>query len=147
MYGSSIFADTMGAFDSDVGTLRGIFNDATLQEIGGSLGVAISDGDRQFVANIGPAMGKTTEANREGVSLLRQAMIRKRDYNSNRIYALSEGQMALPEYDKLWRKFAEANPLVKRDKRGKIIYERNPVKFEDWINNAPKFDAQGNRVK
>lgn len=134
-----------GAFDEEVSQLRSIFNDQTLQEIGGSLGVAISDGDRKFVTDIGPSMTSSTAGNRAKLTVLRQALIRKRDYNSNRIYALSEGQMALPQFDKLWRQFIDANPLVTY-KQGKPQYGRNPQRFEQWIKSRPTFDAAGNRT-
>ena len=134
--------------DEELAQLQSIFNDATLQEIGGSLGVAISDGDRNFVADIGPNMTSSTGANRAKLTVFRQALIRKRDYNSNKIYALSEGQMALPEFDRLWRKFAEANPLVTYDKKTKRPqYNSKPIKFEEWVASRPRFDANGNKVK
>lgn len=140
-----IFTGIMGANDPEIDEMVSIGNDAALQELGGSLGVAISDGDRAFVQKMAPDMASSTTANRNKATILRAALNRKRDFNSAKIYAMSEGGMALPQFERMWRAYADANPIVNYE-NGDAVYSNNDRTFDQWLESIPQYDAAGNKV-
>lgn len=142
--GSELIA---GGLNSDVGEFSALANDTTLQKIGGSLGTAVSDGDRAFISASNIAMSTDEGANRNIAEATIGALKRKQDYLYARLNAEMAGADALRAFTNNWRAFAEATAIVQYDKNGNVSkVTRNPVKYEDWLASRPRYDANGNRM-
>jgi hypothetical protein len=146
-YGADELQQRFGGLNSDVGEFLALSTDTTLAKIGGSLGVAISDGDRSFIANSNVNLGKDEQANRNIALATIGALERKTDYTYARMQAEMGGPEALKAFNSNWRAFAEASPIVQYDGKGNVSkVTRTPMKFDEWVASRPKFDANGNRI-
>ena len=135
-------------FSSDLSTMRGIANEITIDALGG-LGVAISDGDRRFVSDAFLSVGNTFEANKQRAAALEASISRKIDYNNARLYWRANFEPhEISRFNQLWKKYAETNSIISRNSNnGQIRVNEDTPDFLTWIDNIPKFDAQGNRIK
>jgi len=132
--------------DSDLTEMNSLANDATLAGLGGSLGVAISDGDRKFIAdsNISTTNPRTANINiaRAKIGALR----RKNDYLTEFANAQADG--SAPQFAKEWSMFAQNTPVVRYGKDGNAVGANDkPMTFAEWKASRPRFDANGKRVK
>lgn len=145
--GSEEIEARMGGTNPDVGTFVSISNDTTLEKLGGSLGVAISDGDRQFVRDSNINMGKDVNANRNIASAMIGMLERKSDFLYERMEAEMGGPQALRAFNQEWRAFAESTPIVQRDGKGNVMrIDQRPMTFAQWKESRPRYDAEGNRI-
>jgi hypothetical protein len=71
-------------------------------------------------------------------------MQRAKDYEYNRMYAEAEGGDPR-EFDRVWRAFADQNPIIQQDDNGNVKVQARPITFEDWLKQIPSFDANGRR--
>lgn len=145
--GSEEIVNRFGGANADIAEFVALANDTTLGKLGGSLGVAISDGDRTFVANSNASMGKDERGNRNIALATIGALERKNDYLYARMNAEMGGPEALKQFTNNWRIFAEQQSIVKYDKKGNVsAVTANPMKYEEWLATRPRFDANGNRI-
>ncbi len=132
--------------NSDLTELNALANDTTLAKIGGSLGTAISDGDRKFItdSNIGVSNPKRANTNMARATI--GALHRKNDYIMSFANAQADG--TAQSFPREWSAFVESTPIVKRDANGNALRATDkPLTFEQWKASVPKYDQNGNKVK
>lgn len=130
--------------NSNLAELETLSKDTTLANLGGSLGTAISDGDRKFIseANVSTRNPYTTNKNiaRARIGALR----RKNDYLQEQVMAEAEGRGS--EFVREWSQFAKSTPIVQYDARGNAQAVDKPLTFSEWRASRPKYDANGKKV-
>lgn len=124
--------------------MNAIADDTTLGKIGGSLGTAISDGDRRFIQQSNIGTDAPGRANQRIAQAAIAALQRRKDYLYEFGNAEAEGNAA--QFQRDWRKFAESTPIVQRDANGIRIMER-PITYQEWRASRRRFDANGNEIK
>lgn len=134
-----------GPVNSAIAEMSSISSLTTLSALGGSLGTAISDGDRKFIAgaNVNTNNGKRANDNIANAAI--GAMRRQNDYLTEFGFAQADGNAA--QFARDWSKFINSVPIVQYDKNGNAIATDKPMTFEEWRNSRPQFDASGKRVK
>lgn len=133
-----------GAFDKNYSTMDAISKKLTLAGLGGSLGVAISDADREFIGKTTVSPGNLKEANDMIADASIAALQRKSEYNTQYAYALADGNQA--DFAKNWPVYARTVPIVQY-KDGKPIVSTNMPSYTEWLNSRPKYDASGKKVQ
>lgn len=137
-----------GVVNPDIAVMKGIANDATLAKIGGSLGTAISDGDRKFIMDSGLGVDKPGSANRQMGQVLKGSLNRRKDYLYEFGNAEADGPDAARQFQNEWRAFVNSDPIVKRDRRGRVIgIVDTPLTFQAWKASRRKFGADGREIK
>jgi len=135
-----------GWIDSGKAEMASLQNDTTLANLGGSLGVAISDGDRRFISESNVGLDKPRTANQNIARAKIGAMRRKNDYLVEFANAQADGTAA--QFQKEWAMFAQSTPVVMYDKNGNATGANDkPVSYSEWRASRPRFDANGKRVK
>jgi hypothetical protein len=141
-----LIGQVYGYTDSKLREMTSLANDATLAGLGGSLGTAISDGDRRFIADSNISVGAPRQANRNIALAKIGALERKNDYLVEFANAQADG--GNPQtFAKEWRMFANNTPIAIRGKDGNYVVNDKPMTFAEWKASRPTFDAQGKRVK
>lgn len=129
------------AFGSkNLATMDSIAKDAALAKLGGSLGVAISDGDRKWVGGSTIGIDKPGKDNENIGKFMVAGMRRKQDYNYWKMMA--EANMTQSQFATSWREYAKAVPIVRYERGGKVIIDQQGPSYEQWMNR-PKYDANG----
>lgn len=132
--------------DSDLTEMNSLANDATLAGLGGSLGTAISDGDRKFIADANISTSNTRTANTNIARAKIGALRRKNDYLTEFANAQADG--TAPQFAKEWSMFAQNTPVVTYGKDGNATGANDkPMTFAEWKQSRPRFDANGKRIK
>ncbi len=147
-YGNEELIERFGGSNAALGEFAALSNETTLGKIGGSLGTAVSDGDRKFIisANVNP--GKDEKTNRNLALATIGMLERKNDYTYARMEAEMAGPEALKSFNRNWRAFAESQAIVRYDRKGNVSsVTRSPMKFEEWLASRPTADANGNIVR
>lgn len=132
------------AVNDAIAEMRSISSNTTLSALGGSLGTAISDGDRKFIAgaNVSSDLGRGANTN------IARAVIgskrRENDYLTEFSNAQADG--TAPQFARDWALFAKSVPIVQYDKNGNAVATDKPMTFSQWQSSRPKFDATGKRV-
>lgn len=119
-----------GDFDSDYATMDSLSKEITIEKLGG-LGVAISDGDRQFVQDAGLGMTKPNASNKMVGEILKAALDRK----SERELAFGDAQadrVSMRTFAREWKRYASEEPIVRRDKNGTPYIQTDAPSFQEW---------------
>lgn len=131
--------------DSDLTEMNSLANDATLAGLGGSLGTAISDSDRKFIADANISTTNPRQANTNIARAKIGALRRKNDYLLEFANAQADG--TAPQFAKDWAAFANSTPIVQYDNNGNVRAVDKPMTFSQWRASRPRYDAQGRKVK
>jgi hypothetical protein len=93
---------------------RALGNQTVIDAAGGSLGTAVSNGDRDFIAQTAPNLANTPEGNRELIGMRKKLAQREIDASKfAREYAAKNGGRLDAKFDDALAQWAEANPLFK----------------------------------
>jgi hypothetical protein len=130
-----------GMTDDEVKEMTGLANEITIGKLGG-LGVAISDGDRRFVADSMVSGGSPQRTNENRGNIIIGVLQRKNDYLYNWQLAQMEGDPT--SFHRNWKLFIDSTPVVQDAGDGMI--RANPMTYEEWLSSRPKYDANGRRV-
>lgn len=123
-------------FSTDAGNLSATSKDLTLGKLGGSLGVAISDGDRKFIQDSTGGLGATHDTNVSLATHLDKALQRANDYEISRLNAFSDGNEK--NFPNEWNLYKNAVSIAKDD----------APTFDEWKSqNTVKYDAKGKQIK
>ena len=131
---------------ANLGEMVAYMNDTTLGKLGGSLGVAISDGDRNFIAQSNVNTTNDVRANMKIAKASIAMLQRKQDYERSRIQSMAAGTDNVGRFDALWKEYTESVPIVNYDENGEAIIRDNPIQFEDWMARTI-YDENGNKVQ
>lgn len=142
-----LIAGTNRVFSSSLTEMNAIANDTTLAKLDGSLGTAISDGDRRFIADSNVGVQNPREANRNIAAARIGALQRKNDYLVEFANAQADGGDAQRNFQRNWNAFVNAVPIVQYDKAGKPVVTDKPMTYGEWISSRPQFDKNGKRIK
>lgn len=134
--------------NDDLGSMRGIGNQVTIDALGG-LGIAISDGDRQYVDKSYLSISDPYEQNLRRGEIAKAIAQRNIDYNVSKLdWRAQYDPRSMSQFGKLWREYVNSVSIVTRDEEsGEIRADRNAPDFTDWLASRPKYDADGNEVK
>jgi hypothetical protein len=131
--------------NSGYSEMQSLSKDATLAKLGGSLGVAISDGDRKFILSGGLNVGAPFRRNQNVGRAMIGALNRQNDFKYH--FAMAQMQGDQMNFQKNWKLFVDSTPIVKYDQKGDVVSVNNePPTYEEWLNNRPKYDAQGRKI-
>lgn len=122
-----------GAFDKDYATMESIGKETTLSALGGSLGTAISDGDRKFISEANINARNPQQANRN----VAQAKINALRRASERALAFGDAQAdgtSARAFGREWSRYVQENTVVALDKNGNVTDQYVP--FDVWKNRA-----------
>lgn len=146
-YNTPVIGGLYGAFDSDIKEMRSIADDTTLAGLGGSLGTAISDGDRKFISGANIGVESPRQANENIARAKIGALRRKNDYLSEFANAQADGTQA--QFAKNWSLFASNTPIVQYDRKGNAVAGVNdkPMTYQEWLSSRPSFDKNGKKVR
>lgn len=146
-YNTPVIGSLYGAFDSDIKEMRSIADDVTLAGLGGSLGPAISDGDRKFISGANISVEAPRQANENIARAKIGAFKRKNDYLTEFANAQADGTQA--QFAKNWALFASNTPIVKYDSKGNAVAGVNdkPTTYQEWLASRPSFDKNGKKVR
>lgn len=135
-----VVGSTFSSYNNDLSEMKSIANKTTLSEIGGSLGVAISDGDRKFISESNIAIGSPGNANGKVARAAIAGLRRKNDYLNEFQSAQIDDTQA--DFYKEWRVFAESTPIVKNGR----VATTEPITFQEWRKSRPQYDINGKKV-
>ena len=112
----------------------------------GGLGVAISDGDRNFVTDSILSTGATKEANDRNAEIIRSMAYRKKEYNREFLrWRAENGPRSEYEFEELWDQYKNSNPIILRgkDAKGKATVKLNDKapSFTKWVRSIPFEDG------
>lgn len=101
-----------GAAASPMELFQALSNKVTLAGIGGSLGTAISNADRDFIQQINPNLANTPEGNRQLIRIARSLAQREQQIaQMAREYQRRNGGRLDSGFDEEMQRWADANPL------------------------------------
>lgn len=141
------YLQQMGMGNSkNLGEIVAFMNDTTLGKLGGSLGTAISDGDRNFIAQSNANLSTDVRSNIQVAKASIAMLQRKKDYEQAQIQAMAAGTDNVGRFDAMWEDYVNSVPIINYDKSGNAIVNDNPITFESWMGRT-KYDAQGNEVQ
>ena len=134
-------------FSSSLTEMNAIANDTTLAAIGGSLGTAISDGDRKFISDSNISTANPREANRNIAAARVGALRRKNEYLVEFGNAEADGGDAQKNFQRNWNAYVNAVPIVEYDAQGKPKKVTDkPMTYSEWLASRPRFNNQGKRI-
>lgn len=134
-----------GAVNDAIAEMKSISSNTTLSALGGSLGTAISDGDRKFIAGANVSTDNKRGANDNIARAVIGAKRRENDYLTEFSNAQADG--TAPQFARDWALFAKSVPIVQYGKDGNAIATDKPLTFTEWKASRPKYDATGKRIK
>ncbi len=142
--GIPVVGGLVSAFDNELKEMNALANDTTLGKIGGSLGTAISDGDRKFImeSNLSTGSGKPANTNIARATI--GALRRKNDYLTE--FANAQADNNPQGFVRDWSMFVKKVPIVQYDAKGNAKATDNPMTFGEWRASRPRFDSTGKRV-
>lgn len=132
-----VFASLEAGNDAELGELMAAFNAATLENIGGSLGVGISNADVDLIRRIGGTVGTDVRSNTNLMQFGVAAAKRKREYIRQQMYA--EGNQDR-DFDRKWELYVKSTPMARVTKDGAYDKAYNPMSYEQWLD---KLDTVG----
>lgn len=125
--GSNMLRSGQGAFNSDISLMNSIAAKTTLAQLGGSLGTAISDGDRNFIAGANISTTSPKERNDNVIAAATGALRRQNEFKQHFLDAQLSGDYASFQRD--WNQYRNSVPLV-LDKNG--TPNPSPLSFDEW---------------
>lgn len=130
-----------GFTDEQVREMNGLANQIVLGTLGG-LGVAISDGDRNFVSDSTVSAGAPRISNINRGRAVIGVMRRQNEH----AYEWQRAQMQGRQLDFLdsWEAFRKSVPAFRSGRNGMI--EINPMTYQQWVASRT-YDANGNRAQ
>ena len=132
MYGVPGVAAAKSIFDDQLGEMRGIANEITIDSLGG-LGVAISDGDRKFVSDAFLTVSNPGSVNKNRGAMLIAIGERSKAYNLSELeYRAVTGPRGIADFERTWKKYADEVPLFVEDEKGNI--QINSMTFDEWLS-------------
>lgn len=144
-FGTPGFSDLAALSNSKLREMHSLANDTTLANLGGSLGTAISDGDRKFIASANVGTDSPRQANTNIARAKIGALRRKNDYLVE--FANAQADNTQADFARNWAKFASSTPIVHYDAQGNATGASDqPMTYAQWLNSRPKFDAKGKRI-
>lgn len=139
-------------FSPSLTEMNAIANDTTLAAIGGSLGTAISDGDRKFISDSNISTGNSRQANRNIAAARVGALQRKNEYLVEFGNAEADGGDAQRNFQRNWNAYVNAVPIAQYDAKGNAIdpekakVNERPMTYSQWLASRPRYDASGKKV-
>lgn len=119
--------------DKDFATMDSLAKETTLAALGGSLGTAISDGDRKFISEANVGARNPQQANRN----IAQAKINGLRRASDRAVAFGEAQangVSARAFNREWSNYVNSNSIVQLDRDGNV--QKEYVPFDVWKNRG-----------
>lgn len=126
-----------GGFNSDISAMNALANQITFEKLGG-LGVAISDGDRNFVADSMLSTKAPGDANVTNAEILRGLIKRKLEYNSEYLrFRAENGPRGEAIFTELWDAYKQNVPVILKSSNGA---QRNTqaISFQQWLASIPQ---------
>lgn len=139
--GSELGRSIAGMTDQQISEMNGIANQITIGKLGG-LGVAISDGDRKFVADSMLSGGSPQVANANRGNAILGVLQRQNDYAYQ--WQLAQMEDRATTFHQDWKKYIDSTPVVRGGPNGTVL--ANPVTYEEWRRTRPQYDASGKRI-
>jgi soluble lytic murein transglycosylase-like protein len=129
---AGLAADARAKYDADVAELRSIANKITLDIMGGKLGAAISDADRNFVASTVELKPGTPPSLLRREALKYQALgARSQQYNEEMLSAFDSGdEQRFRNFSDLWSQYSQRVPVF--DENGNVS-PKSAITFRQWL--------------
>ena len=139
-----LIGDVAASF-GDEGTMSALANDTALSKIGGSLGTAISDGDRRFIERSNISLKTPGSQNRNIATAVTAMLQRRKDYLYE--FGNAEADNRGANFQQEWRLYSEQVPIVQYRNGRPVGVNSKPMSFNEWRKSRRRFDALGREIK